>query len=75
MLTRFPTGYDVHWDDIKHRREFLMAFAKKEGFDPLKAENWTETKSKLTEYGVRVSLCIFISFLFIYIYTGRPVIG
>jgi len=43
-----------------------MAFAKKEGFDPLKAENWTETTNKLTEYGVLECLaCLFLySYLF-----------
>lgn len=33
--------------DVRNRRSFLIKFAKKQGFDPLVAENWYSVPGKI----------------------------
>jgi len=40
------------WDDTALRRQFLIAFANKEGFDPSLPENWSKKRIRLRSYGV-----------------------
>mgnify|MGYP001113897805 CR=1 FL=1 len=46
-----PPGY---WDDLQNRRQFLIGFAKKMGFDPNKADNWRNKQPQLRSNGVSV---------------------
>jgi hypothetical protein len=41
---RVKSGY---WDDIEHRRTFLLNFAKEMGFDPMTLANWRRKSAKL----------------------------
>ena len=40
------------WDDTALRRQFLIAFANKEGFDPSLPENWSKKRIRLRSFGV-----------------------
>ena len=45
-----------YWEDRKHRREFLLDFAKNMGFDPAIASNWKGTKFKIQASQVKYRL-------------------
>ena len=40
------------WGSIAKRKEFLLEFAQKIGFDPLVIDNWRNKKSEVIDYGV-----------------------
>ncbi len=42
-----------HWEDVEKRKQFLLGFANKIGFDPLVPDNWHSKKvPQLRAYGV-----------------------
>ena len=49
---KLPKGY---WNDSYNRRQFLLDFAKSQGFDPLQPNNWTKvTNQQIIEHKVGV---------------------
>jgi len=41
------------WEDVEKRKQFLLGFANKVGFDPLVPDNWHRKKvPQLRAYGV-----------------------
>ena len=44
-----------YWADREHRRNFLLAFAEKVGFDPMIKSNWQGRTAKLHANQVRVT--------------------
>jgi len=40
------------WGSIAKRKEFLLEFAQKVGFDPFVIDNWRNKKSQVIDYGV-----------------------
>ena len=42
-----------HWNNLENRKQFLLEFARKMGFDPMVADNWRSQRYNINAYGVR----------------------
>jgi len=52
-----------YWSNIKHRRQFLFAFAGKMGFDPMIKDNWKSKTFSIRANKVRNPLLLWFFFL------------
>jgi len=52
-----------YWDDIGNRRQFLLDFAAKMNFDPMKEINWKGMAPKIHANGVLI-LTLIVAFPF-----------
>ena len=40
------------WEDLEHRRKFILSFAEKAGFDPFQVKTWRTKLTRFRSYGV-----------------------
>ena len=47
MVQQSTKQHGKHWQNVENRRNFLLSFAEKMGFDPMVKHNWNGTTAKI----------------------------